>query len=166
LAFDSQRIVELRDQLLERGPESIVPGQFSKEHPLEAAAYDRVQPFAEAMFLVMSADAGISTSELDVLRGALRTLTDGELGTLAMEAMLADLEAKLERDGPELRMDNVAAHVWPDPKDRELMLVLAIATATADGQIQAAETQAIFELAARLGVSSERVLSWLGAQSS
>ncbi len=129
--------------------------------PPAAAAYDRIQPFAEAMFLVMSADAQITDSERDVLRGALRTLSEGELGTAATEAMLNDLEQRLARDGMDVRLDNVAAHLWPDPGDRELALALAAATAKADGSIDAAERTAIFELAARLGVPNARVASWL-----
>lgn len=163
MVLNHRRIEQLRDRLLERGPESVIPGSFSMSDPQEAAAYDRIQPFAEAMFLVMSADAEISESERDVLRGALRTLSEGGLGTSAAEAMLVDLQGRLDRDGMDVRLDNVAAHLWPDPKDRELALALAAATATADGKIHPAESDTIFELAARLGVPRGRVASWLEA---
>lgn len=161
MVLDSRRIRQLRDRLLERGPVSVVPGAFSMADPPAAAAYDRLQPFAEAMFLVMSADADIKDSERDVLRGALRSLSEGGLGTAATEAMLRELEERLARDGMEVRLDNVAAHLWPDPNDRELALALAAATAKADGTIDAAERSAIFALADRLGVPSARVAGWL-----
>lgn len=163
MVLDSRRIRQLRDRLLERGPVSVIPGAFSRADPPAAAAYDRIQPFAEAMFLVMSADAEINDSERDVLRGALRTLSDGGLGTAATDAMLSDLEERLARDGMDVRLDNVAAHLWPDPSDRELALALAAATAKADGTIDPTEKSAIFELAARLGVPSARVAGWLEA---
>jgi tellurite resistance protein len=161
LGLDNRRIEQLRDRLLERGPVSVIPAAFSKADLSVAAAYDRIQPFAEAMFLVMSADAEIKDSERDVLRGALRTLSEGGLGTAATDAMLIDLEERLARDGIDVRLDNVAAHLWPDPTDRELALALAAATAKADGTIDPAERSAILELASRLGVSEARVAGWL-----
>src|SRR5690606_26522315 len=161
LGLDSRRIRQLRDRLLERGPVSVIPGAFSMSDPPAAAAYDRIQPFAEAMFLVMSADAEIKDSDRDVLRGALRTMRDGGRGTAATEAMLSDLEERLARDGMVARLDNVAAHLWPDPIERELALALAAATARADGSIDPAVRNAIFELAARLGVPTARVAAWL-----
>jgi len=161
LVLDNRRIELLRDRLLERGPVSVIPGKFSMDHAPAAAAYDRIQPFAEAMFLVMSADAEIEDTERDVLRGAIRTLSEGGLGTAATDAMLSDLEGLLERDGMDVRLDTVAAHLWPDPSDRELALALAAATAKADGKIDPAERSAILELAARLGVPAARVAAWL-----
>jgi len=161
LVLDNRRIEQLRDRLLERGPVSVIPGAFSRADAPAAAAYDRIQPFAEAMFLVMSADAEIKDQERDVLRGALRTLSEGGLGTAATDAMLTDLEGLLARDGIDVRLDTVAAHLWPDPVDRELALALAAATAKADGRIDPAERSAILELAARLGVPSARVAAWL-----
>ncbi|HEU5076442.1 MAG TPA: TerB family tellurite resistance protein [Polyangiaceae bacterium] len=163
MVLDNRRIRQLRDRLLQRGPASAIPGAFSMADPPAAAAYDRIQPFAEAMFLVMSADAEIKDTERDVLRGALRTLSEGGLGTAATDAMLNDLEERLARDGMDVRLDNVAAHLWPDPVDRELALALAAATAKADGTIDPAERSAIFGLAARLGVPAARVAGWLEA---
>jgi tellurite resistance protein len=161
LGLDNRRIEQLRDRLLERGPVSVIPGAFSRADLSAAAAYDRIQPFAEAMFLVMSADAEIKETERNVLRGALRTLSEGGLGTAATDAMLLDLEELLARDGIDVRLDNVAAHLWPDPADRDLALALAAATAKADGVIDPAEKSAIFELASRLGVPAARVAGWL-----
>ncbi len=158
MVFNQRKIERLRDRLLERGSASVVPEPFSRSRPEGAAAYDRIQPFAEAMFLVMSADADISQPERDVLRGAVRTLSEGELGTAATDAMIADLETKLARDGFEVRMDSVAAFLWPDPRDQELALALAAATAAADGRIDPVEKAAILDLAERLGMSQERVL--------
>ena len=155
--MDYRQIERLRERLLARGLASTTPEPFSKANPMDAAAFYRIMPLAEAMFLVMSADAIISDVECDLLRGALRTLTAGELGTAATAAMVAELEATLKRDGAEVRFDNVAAHLWPDPGDRELALALACATAAADGRIDALEREAIVSLAERLGVSAQRV---------
>ena len=119
--------------------------------------YERLRPFAEAVFLVMSADAHVEERELEVLRGTLRILTAGELGGSALDAMLKEFAESLQRDGRELRLDRVAAEIYGDREDVELAISLVSAAALANGSVEPAEDEVIVELAERLGLSKERL---------
>jgi tellurite resistance protein len=121
------------------------------------ALYERLRPFAEAVFLVMSADQQVDQREAEVLRGTLRILTAGELGGAALDAMLKEFAASLSRDGRELRLDRVAAEIYGDREDVELAISLVSAAALANGCIEPAEDQVIIELAERLGLSKARL---------
>ena len=125
--------------------------------PEAEAAYQRIRPFAEAMYLVMSSDGALDEREQNTLRGALRSLTSGALGTSAMAAMLSEFEQLLERDGLELRLDDVAARLYPEQEDRELGLTLAATVAIADEHLGGAERETIVSLSQRLGVSKQRL---------
>ena len=150
----------LKEQLLHGGsPPSIAPRPWTKEsvRPEAEAAYQRIRPFAEAMYLVMSSDGKLDEGECHTLRGALRTLTNGALGTSAMAAMLSEFEQLLERDGLDLRLDDVAAHLYPEREDRELALVLAATVAIADDHFGGTERETIVSLSQRLGVPKQRL---------
>jgi DnaJ-domain-containing protein 1 len=150
----------LKEQLLSGGSRpSIAPRPWSKdsERPEAEAAYQRIRPFAEAMYLVMSADGSLDERELHTLRGALRSLTNSALGTGAMEAMLAEFERLLSRDGLDLRLDAVAARLYPEREDRELALALAATVAISDDHHSAPERQTIVSLAERLGIGRQRL---------
>jgi uncharacterized membrane protein YebE (DUF533 family) len=154
----------LKEQLLRGGSRaSIAPLPWTKEsvRPEAEAAYQRIRPFAEAMYLVMSSDGALDESERNTLRGALRSLTSGALGTSAMAAMLSEFEQLLERDGLELRLDDVAAHLYPEREDRELGLALAATVAIADDHFGGAERETIVALAQRLGVTDHRLAALL-----
>lgn len=159
---------QLKDQLLSGGSRpSIAPRPWSKdsERPETEAAYQRIRPFAEAMYLVMSADGALDESERNSLRGALRSLTNGALGTGAMEAMLAEFEKLLRRDGLELRLDDVAARLYPEREDRELALALAATVAIADDHFGEVERETIISLSERLGVGKSRLEALLSGAS-
>jgi tellurite resistance protein len=150
----------LKEQLLRGGsPPSIAPRPWTEGsvRPEAEAAYQRIRPFAEAMYLVMSSDGALDERERNTLRGALRSLTSGALGTSAMAAMLSEFEQLLERDGLELRLDDVAARLYPEREDRELALVLAATVAIADEHFAGAERETIVSLSQRLGVTKQRL---------
>jgi tellurite resistance protein len=150
----------LKEQLLRGGSRpSIAPRPWTKEsvRPEAEAAYQRIRPFAEAMYLVMSSDGALDERELNTLRGVLRSLTSGALGTSAMAAMLSEFEQLLERDGLELRLDDVAAYLYPEHEDRELALTLAATVATADEHVGDKERETIVSLSQRLGVTKQRL---------
>jgi tellurite resistance protein len=125
--------------------------------PESRAAYQRIRPLAEAMYLVMAVDRRVSDVERDALRGAIRTLTDGELGTVAMEAMITEFEHDLARDGIEIRLDAIASMLYGDRDDVELAIALAAAVAVADSDLDPAEQHTIEALAGRLGISGARL---------
>lgn len=167
------RIERLRDRLLGQGSPTVAPPPPApgsapprkppaSQRPEDVAIYARLRPFAEAVYLVVSADRAVSEHERNALRGALRILTEGALSSAAMGAMLDEFDRALERDGYELRLDAVAAELYGDLADHELALALAAAAATADGELDAAERTTLESLAERLGVSQAQLETLLG----
>jgi tellurite resistance protein len=159
----SKRVEVLRDRLLRRGARSPVLGawSFSLAPPSEQAAYARILPYAEAIYLVIASDGVHTPEERDTLLGAIRYLTEGELGAQAADHMIARFQDALDRDGIESRLDDVAARVYGEPEDRELTLTLAAAVATAGGPAGPAETDTIYGLGERLGFSRGKLTAFL-----
>jgi tellurite resistance protein len=166
--FRSRRIELLRDRLLRRGERPTISSAWSLSMapPSARAAYDRILPYAEAIYLVIAADGVHTPEERDALLGAIRYLTEGELGAQAADHMIARFQSDLERDGLEVRLDDVASRVYGEPEDRELALSLAAAVATADGQSGPTEDRTIEGLAERLGFSQSRLAAFLTEESS
>lgn len=161
----SKTLERLKNQLLSGGSRpSLLPSSWSgNSAPPEAqAAYQRIRPFAEAMYLVMAADGHLDERERIALRGALRSLTAGVLGTSAMESMLSEFERLLAVQGLELRLDDVASRIYGEPEDRELALALASTVAVVDDRMDSAEQRTIEALAERLGIGKQRLESLLG----
>jgi tellurite resistance protein len=152
----SKRIERLRDKLLERGQPTLHPPapRSSKASPELSAMAERVRPFAEIMYLVLSADTSITERECDVLRGALRSLTEGALSSTAMNGMLREFEHNLAREGLDLRLDYLASVMYADRSDARLALGLATAAAEADRGLGPEERAVIEGLGERLGVSA------------
>jgi tellurite resistance protein len=114
-------------------------------------------PYAEVIYLVMTADGTHSPEEQKALLGAIRYLTEGELGARAADHMVARFESDLRRDGLEHRLDDVASRVYREREDRELALSLAAGVAAADGQLHPREVDTIVALAQRLGFSQTQL---------
>lgn len=153
----SKRIERLRDKLLARGQPTLHPPDPKRTHkatPELSALAERVRPFAEVMYLVLSADAAITERERDVLRGALRSLTEGVLSSAAMNEMLDEFAHNLKRDGLDLRLDYLASTMYADRSDGRLALGLATAAAEAERGIGEEERGVIAALGERLGVSA------------
>jgi tellurite resistance protein len=154
-------ISRLRDALLRRGTKRSTPpppvGASGSLKPEQLALARRVRPFAEAMYLVIGADAEVGERERDVLRGALRTLTDNMLSSTALDHMLAAFEEARAREGLEPRLDDVASELYGDRTDSELALELAIAAASVDGRLDAREQMVAHALADRLGIAAAHV---------
>jgi uncharacterized membrane protein YebE (DUF533 family) len=163
--MSSTPIERLRDKLLRKGRPSIAPGPWPPVHeqPAANAMYRRLRPIAEAMYLVMAADTQIVQAERDALRGALRILTEGNLSSSAMEAMLSEFRASLARDGLEQRLDDVASELYGDADDIELALALVAAAAMADGAIGDQERSTVQALAERLDVPAQRLRELMDA---
>lgn len=157
----SKRIERLRDKLLARGRPSMHPPQASALSPELQALAERVRPFAEVMYLVLAADSKISEPERDVLRGALRSLTEGALSSNALDAMLTEFEAARERQGLEVRLDHLASQLYADGADARLALGLATAAADTDDGVGADERAVIEALAERLRISQDELQALL-----
>ncbi len=164
--FSTPRIQRLRERLMRRGgrPSTATPWSLSSAAPGARAAYERILPYAEAIYLVIAADGVHTPEERDTLLGALRYLSEGELGAQAADHMITRFQAELERDGLEVRLDDVAARIYGEPEDCELALSLAVAVAGADGQFGPTEEQTIQGLAERLGFSPRKLRALLGQE--
>lgn len=160
----NKRIEHLRDKLLARGqPMPTAPRNVASSELSALSA--RIRPFAEVMYLVLAADEVLTERERDVLRGALRSLSDGALSSTAMDEMLEDFRRARARDGIELRLDFLASALCVDRTDARLALRLATAAADADHGVGPEEEAVIRALGERLGVSRSEMLELLdGAQ--
>lgn len=164
MELDPDALQRLRRALLERGRPSLMPPPGSKptsDAPLllsdEAqAAVERVAPICELMYLMMSADGRGSRVEREVLRGAVRALTDGQLRSATIDAMLARFDEALAREGQQERLNHVANRLAADRADAETAYSLAAALALADGGANARELALLDELGELLGLSRER----------
>jgi hypothetical protein len=148
----NKRIERLRDKLLDRGAK---PSQYPPPMlgPETLALTERVRPFAEAMYLVLSADGQISDRERDLMRGALRTLTEGLLSSAVLERMIADFARARASEGLEVRLDRVASELYGDRADARLALGLSMAAAEAENGVGEEERAVLTALGERLGVT-------------
>jgi tellurite resistance protein len=105
---------------------------------------------------MMSADGSASSVEREVLRGAVRALTDGQLSGAVIDAMLARFDQALARDGQAARLAHVAAQLSGDRADAETAFSLAAALALADAGANPRELELLEELGEQLGLSRER----------
>jgi tellurite resistance protein len=153
------RLERLRDGLRERARRrpSMVLG-VAAPHVAEAMhLVEEYGPMCEAMFLVMAADRRVLNIEREVLRGALDVLSQGQVRTAHMEAMLDAAARRLAREGEAARSRAVVAALRDDPVRAEATLVLAAAVATADGRVVPEERAMIAALAEGLDVSQSRL---------
>jgi tellurite resistance protein len=158
--MSSPQIERLRTTLLRRGMRTSRPPPPAAARPWKPEELElarRVRPFAEAMYLVVGADAEIGGRERDVLRGALRTLTDNQLSSSVLDTMLEEFEAARAVEGTDARLDAVASALYWDATDAELAVKLAIAGAEVDGRLDAREQAVVHALATRLGISDRHL---------
>ena len=162
MALDQTTILELRDRLLASGrrPTAVLSDAYetlAREGllgPEESAALGWVEPVAEAMFLALAADGTIAEPERDVLRGAVRDLTDGAVRSGTIAVMLESLERRLADEGRAARLGALADVLAG--QDAEAAFALAAAVALADGAVSPEEGELMVELGIRLGVPAER----------
>jgi tellurite resistance protein len=124
--------------------------------PEETAAVERIDPLAETMFLMMTADGNISDVEKDALRGAIRGLADNLIRTGTINVMLETFEAKLQAHGREVRLQEIADALSDNPHEAEGAFSLAAAIALADDSVHDSENEFINQLAEWFGISPKR----------
>jgi len=96
MKLETATVARLRDALLQGGRRPSIVASSAYETltreglltPEEASAISRVEPLAETMFLMMTADGTVAEPERDVVRGAIRGLTDDLLRTGTINVML------------------------------------------------------------------------------
>ncbi len=157
-------ITRLRDALLQSGrrPSLLVSSAYetlTREGMLSAeeiGALNRVDPLGETMFLMMAADGNLADVERDAVRGAIRGLTDNILRSGTIKVMLENYQARLEQEGREERLRQIAEEIAEDPQEAEGAFALAAAVALADDTVSEEENAFINQLAEWFGISDER----------
>ena len=124
--------------------------------PEESAALTRVDPLAETMFLMMSADGKIADEERDAVRGAIRGLTDNLLRSGTINVMLENYEKRLAEQGRDARLHEIAEEISEEPSEAEGAFALAAAVALADDEIADEENEFINQLADWFGIADDR----------
>ena len=108
------------------------------------------------MYLMMSADGEVGTAEREVLKGALRNLSDDRLRTVHIDSMLASAEDKSRSEGREKRMEQIVEELKSDRERAEVAFILAAAIAFADNAIADQENETLNALADGLGIDEGR----------
>jgi len=164
MKIETATIRRLRDALLQSGrrPSTIMSPAYetlTREGMLSAAettALNRVDPHAEAMFLMMAADGKIAEAERDAVRGAIRGLTDNLLRSGTIKVMLENYEARLKEQGRDARLQEIAESLADEPHEAEGAFALSAAVALADDEVADEENSLINQLAQWFHISEER----------
>jgi uncharacterized tellurite resistance protein B-like protein len=158
--LSTSTVARLRDQLQSRGQRpSIALGDVSKMTPDAAellTATAEFGPICEAMYLMMSADGSIGDVERDVLRGAIRNLSQDTVRTAHIDAMLDQAAKHAAAEGRDARLKDVISALQDDPARGEVAFVLAAAIAFADNAIADEENETLNMFAEGLGIDDAR----------
>jgi uncharacterized tellurite resistance protein B-like protein len=158
--LSSSMIGRLRDRLRARGQRpTITLRDASKLAPDAAellAASVEYGPLCEAMYLMMSADGKITQDEREVLKGAVRTLSEDTVLGVHIEAMLDAAAKNVAEHGRDGRLREVVSQLQDDPARGEVAFILAAAIAFADNAIADEENETLSRLAEGLGIDEAR----------
>jgi tellurite resistance protein len=153
--LSNSTLQKLRDQLKKRGQRASVVLTGDSASPDSGdvmLAVSEYGPLCEAMYLMMSADGQVTDDEREVLRGALRNLSDDQLRGAQIEALLDSASKNVVEHGREERMKEVIVSLHEDRPRAEVAFVLAAAIAFADNAIADEENETLNLLAEGLGI--------------
>ena len=164
MKIDTSVIERLRDGLLEKGrrPSLVLSSAYEELtrqgllSPEETAALERIDPVAEAMYLMMAADGNLAKEERDVFRGAIRDLTNCTLRSGTIKVLLQSHAKKAKEVGWQARLEEVASELAKSPGDAETAYGLVAAIALADEEVTLEENELIDRFAELLGISDDR----------
>lgn len=164
MKIETATIRRLRDALIQSGrrPSVVLSPAYetlAREgllSPEESTALNRVDPLAETMFLMMSADGSISETERDAVRGAIRGLSDNLLRSGTINVMLENYQKRLEEQGKDERLREIAEEIAEEPSEAEGAFALAAAIALADDEVADEENALINQLAEWFGIPEDR----------
>ena len=164
MKLKTKTILRLRDALLQSGrrPSFVASSAYetlTREgllSPEEAGAIHRVDPVAETMFLMMAADNKVAEAEREAVRGAIRGLTNSGLRTGTINVMLETYQKRLETEGREERLRQIAETIAEEPTEAESAFALAAAVALADDEVADEENAFINQLAEWFGLTPAR----------
>ena len=164
MRLETATVRRLRDELLQSGrrPSLVLSPAYETLarqgllSPEERVAVQRVDPLAETMFLMMCADGVVAEAERDAVRGAIRGLSDDHIRSGTIRVMLESYQEKLEAEGRDARLQEIAEAIADEPHEAEGAFALAAAVALADDQVVDEENSFINTLAEWFGISSQR----------
>jgi tellurite resistance protein len=164
MKIETTTIRRLRDALIQSGrrPSVVLSPAYETLtrqgmlSPEETTALNRVDPLAETMFLMMSADGVVSEIERDAVRGAIRGLSDNILRSGTINVMLENYQKRLEEQGKDERLREIADEIAEEPSEAEGAFALAAAIALADDEVADEENALINQLAEWFGITDER----------
>ena len=159
ITLQDKTLKRIRDELLEVGqPPSV---HFMKvgdvEDPFagDPDAKRRFEALFEVMYLMVTADQNVADVEREVLRGAVRGLTEHTVRTKHIEKLFEQC-AELAKQGVRTRLAAVSPILKEDPALVDAAFSLAAALAFADQEIQDSENELINDLADALGLDAAR----------
>ncbi|HMA92104.1 MAG TPA: TerB family tellurite resistance protein [Polyangiaceae bacterium] len=164
MKIQTATIARLRDALLQSGrrPSLIESPAYETLarrgllSPEETAALERIDPIGEVMYLMMAADGQIGAEEKDAVRGAIRGLTGNLLRSGTIESMLSRYATRIQEQGRDARLHQVAETLSEVPVEAESAFSLAAAVALADDRVADEENEFINQLAEWFGLTRER----------
>jgi len=164
MRIETATIRRLRDALIQSGrrPSAVLSSAYETLARAgllsddERAALTRIDSMAETMFLMMSADGKITSSERDAMRGAIRGLTDGLLHDGTIDVMIEEYGRLLAEEGREARLRYIGESLAGQQSDAEGTFALAAAVALADEEVAEEERGLVDQLRAWFGISQER----------
>lgn len=115
----------------------------------------RFEALFEAMFLMIAVDGDFAESEREVLRGAVRGLTDNAVRTAHIDKLFEQCRDSW-KEGLQVRLAAIAPILKEDPALVEAAFSLAAAVAFADSDIKDEENTLINDMAEALGIEGER----------
>jgi tellurite resistance protein len=159
IELQPKTLQRIRDHLLEVGqPPSV---HFMRVMPADEPfagdpdAKKRFEALFEAMYLMVVVDGEVADSEREVLRGAVRGLTDNSVRTAHIEKLFERM-GELVKQGVNQRIAAIAPILKEDPALTEAAFSLASAIAFADSEIKDEENDLINNLAEALELDPER----------
>jgi tellurite resistance protein len=158
MRLTEEKLALLRDRLRARGERRSITWAATANAAEVAEAIHVVEEYGaicEAMYLVMSADGRVTNAERDVLRGALRVLSNDRVRSTHIESMVDVAARKVVDEGRDARLARVADRLHGDEARAELAYVLAHAVAAADGDISAPEQEVLDAFAVALAIDHE-----------
>ena len=168
MQLDRHALLRLRQSLRERGQPSLPPPSSAASPPHGSpaklanagaevrAAAERVAPICELLYLMMSVDGACTSEERELLRGAIRALTDGQLRSAMIDDMVAGFDDALLREGRSARLTFAAERLAADRADADAAFSLAAAIALAATDTDPRELALLDELGDQLGLSATR----------
>lgn len=115
----------------------------------------RFDALFETMYLMVAADGSVGDEEFEVVRGAVRGLTDNAIRTAYIDKLMAECKERY-KEGRDARLASVAPILKEDDALVEAAFSLAAAVAFADSDIKDEENELINDLAEALGIDGDK----------